>query len=139
MTMFKAQALMRNLKQELSEILSGVAYTDSTDSNGMPILKLVASSETIFVKIEVDDPNDGRVNSVGVAQQRYSPHKATILQDSTATSKAVRYSVEAKVIQLGTKVLMYEVNPLPSSYDISGASLITTLWPDSINKLTDQQ
>lgn len=139
MTLFKAQALMRNLKQELLEVLAGVAFTDSTDSNGMPILKLVASSETIFVKIEVDDPNDGRVNSVGVAQTRYSPHKSTLLQSSTATSKLVRYVTEAKVIQQGTKVLMYEIASLPSNYDLSGATLIATIWPDSINKLTNQQ
>jgi hypothetical protein len=130
---------MRNLKQELSLALASVVFTDSQDANGMPILKLVASGETIFVKIEAEDPNDGRQNAVGGAQARYSPHKSTILRDSTAVSEAVRIQVLAKCVLQGTRVDIYEVDPLPSSYDLTGATLITSEFPDSINKLTDQQ
>ena len=139
MSLFKAQAMMRNLKQELSLAIAGASFVDSQDSNGMPITQISAGGESIFINIAVEDPNDGLQNAVGSAQPRYSPHQATILQDSTPTSLNVRYMVQAKVNALGAKTQVWEIHPLPGSYSLSGATLISTIYPDTINPLTNQQ
>lgn len=138
MTAFKAQAHMRQYKQDLKISLVSPTFVDTTDADGFPILKVTASSETFFAKIETLG-NAGRVNAVGLPQQAYSPHKCTLLQDSTITSRNVKYRSIARAMLMGMRLDIYEVNPLPSDYDLTGATLVSSIEPDDINKLTDSQ
>lgn len=139
MSLFKAQAHMRELKQRLSLLIAGAAITDALDSNGMPSIKLVKSSETIFVHIDTYD-NAGRVDGLGLPQRSYSPHKVQILRDSdTISAQSVRDTVLAACSKLGMKLEVWEQASLPASFDISSATLALSLPSDEVNPLTMSQ
>jgi hypothetical protein len=140
MTAFKAQAHMRTLEEHLSEQIAGLTFTTTYDANFNPTDLFVANSESIYVNIATDT-SQPRVDALGLTQRAYSPHIATILQVPAANASdfGVRAIVLSAVAFLGTKVLLYEINPLPGSYTLSGATLVATMYPDAINKLTDQQ
>lgn len=137
---FKAQAMMRDLKQRLQLTVAGsVTYTDSLDANNFPSLKVVKGSETIFVHIE-DVGNAGRVDGLGLAQRAYSPHKVQILQDlDTISDRDLRAKVLAESVKCGAETELWEKATLPSTFDLSGATLQATIKSDAINPLTAQQ
>lgn len=140
MTAFKAQAHMRTLQEHLSEQIASITYTNSFDADFNPIALIAASGESIWVNIATDT-SQPRVDALGLTQRAYSPHIATILQvpAANATNFGVRAQVLAQTMFLGLKTLLYEVNPLPASYTLTGAALVATIYPDGLNKLTDQQ
>lgn len=139
MTAFKSQAHMRELKQRLQLSLSAAAFTDALDNNGLPSLKIVKGSETMFIKIDLYD-NAGRVDGLGLAQRVYSPHKCQILQDEdTISDKAMRAIVLAACAKLGMKIELWEKATLPSSFDLAGATLAAEIRSDEINPLTQSQ
>lgn len=142
MTAFKAQAHMRTLEEHLKEQIAGLTYTTTYDSNFNPTDLFVngAATESIYVNIATDTAQP-RVNSLGLTQTAYSPHIATVLQVPAADAAdfGMRAILLAAVAFLGTKTYLYEVNPLPASYTLTGATLVATIYPDAINKLTDEQ
>lgn len=137
MTAFKAQAMARDLQERLQAILAGAAFSTAYDASFNPTLKIVHSSETIFINIAAAG-NAGRVNSVGSSQPSYSPHIATVLQDSTPVDLNTRYACLDAAAWLGARLDVYEVHPLPASYDLTGATLVSSIYPDPYNKLTNQ-
>lgn len=142
MSLFKAQAHMRELKQRLQLQMASAVFTDSQDANGMPIEFIVNASESQFVKIEVDaTAASARVDGLGLAQQVYSPHKVTILRSSTAVDNATRERLVAACGKLGMKLDIYQIAGTPSSYasDLAGATLLVELRSDEINPLTQSQ
>jgi hypothetical protein len=137
MSAFKAQAMARNLTQRLkAQVAPTLTITQTLDANNMPILKIEKGAEKIFVKIEVEQNPSGGVNAVGIAQESYSPHAVTILRDSTASDADLREKTSSEAIKLGTKVDIYQVDPMPASYDLTGASKVASLPSDPYNKLT---
>lgn len=140
MTAFKAQGHMRKFKETLTALLSGVTYVDSFDASFNPITLLTSAGESIYVAI-APVSNAGRVDSLGLSQTSYSPHQVTILQVPSAngTDFNTRYQTLACATAIGAKSLIYEINPLPGSYTLSGAALVSTIYPDPFNKLTNQQ
>lgn len=139
MSLFKAQAHMMELKQRLSLLISGAVFTESVDSNGMPTLQLVASGETIFIHIETEG-NAGRVDGLGMPQRAYSPHKVQILRDSdTITSQNVRDIALISCGKLGMKMEIWGQATLPSSFDLTSATLALTLPSNEIHGLTMSQ
>jgi len=140
MSAFKAQAMARNLQQRLkAQVAPTLTITQTLDANSMPILKLAKGGETIFIKIEVEQNPSGGVNAVGMAQESYSPHAVSILRDSTATDQDLREKASSEAVKLGSKVNLFEVNPLPSVYDLTGASLAASISSDPYNKLTQSE
>jgi hypothetical protein len=130
---------MRELKQRLSLSISGAVFTESMDAAGFPEMKVVASGETIFVKIETLD-NAGRVDGLGLPQRVYSPHKCEILQDAdTISSLAVRYTILGACAKLGMRLEIWEKAALPSSFDLSGATQVDVIRADEINPMTSSQ
>lgn len=139
MTAFKAQASMREYKQQL-KLSVAVAFVDSIDANQYPSVRMTGpSSEIIWAHIETFG-NADRVNSVGLAQPSYSPHKIQLLLDAdTINNLAFRYRAIAEAARLGMKTEIYQINSLPSVWDLTGATLVATINPDPINKLTNVQ
>jgi hypothetical protein len=145
MSLFKAQAHMRELKQRLKLLMSaasfsGSQYADQLDANGMPILKVVNAGESQFIHIETVG-NAGRVNGLGLPQDSYSPHKAEILRvpAANAADAATREIVLSACSKLGMRLEIWEQNPLPASFDLSGATMLLALPSDEINALTMSQ
>lgn len=140
MSEFKAQAHARELKQRLSLSVSGLTVSEDVDANGFPALKFVKSGETIFVKISTLPMPTGRVDGLGLPQRAYSPHQAQMLQDGdTVTNKELRAKVLAACAKLGMKLEIWENNTLPSSFDLTGATLIASIASDEIHPLTMSQ
>jgi hypothetical protein len=137
MAAFKAQAMSRELRQRLEAALSGLSIIESQDSGAMPILKIVKGSETVFVKTEVDGNPSGGVDGLDLSQRQYSPHRMTILRDGdTISDQEMREKITAECARAGCKVLLYEINPLPSAYDLTGATLKATLKSNQWHPLT---
>ena len=136
MSAFKAQAMARNFTQRLKAQAASVTISQTLDANSMPIMAISKGGETIFVKIEVDANASGGVNAVNAPQERYSPHAVSLLRDSTATDIDLREKASIEAAKLGCKVNLYEVNPLPGSYDLAGATLVAAIPSDPYNKST---
>jgi len=141
MTAFKAQAIARDIEQRVIAV-TGATYTESYDSNGMPILLFTSKlGEMIFVKVEVEPDPANPVDSLGLPQVIYSPHQCTLLEVpfAEATDLSFRAIVEMETAKHGTKTFLYQVNPLPASYSLAGATLITTDPSDPWNPLTQSE
>jgi hypothetical protein len=137
MSAFKAQAMARNLVQRLkAQVAPTLTVTQTLDANSMPIIKLEKGSESIFIKIEVEANASGGVNAVGVSQEKYSPHSVTLLRDAVAADADLREKATSEALKLGSKLSLYEVAAMPSSYDLTGASLIAVIPSDPYNALT---
>ncbi len=89
MSVFKAQATMRELKERLSLQLPSATISDAQDANGYPEIRVLYSTEIATAKIS-QDGNAGRVDGLGLSQRSYSPHLAELLVDDDQTSAASR-------------------------------------------------
>jgi|NOAtaT_7_FD_contig_31_6078651_length_963_multi_3_in_0_out_0_3 hypothetical protein len=146
MSLFKASAHARELKQRLKLLLPNATISESLDTNSMPILKISVNAENQFIKIETDD-NAGRVDGLGLSQRVYSPHVASIVQESDAPAGAEESEARIKCIssigKLGMKVSVWTGSGAgaETSYDDAktASSLVTTLPSDEINPLTMSQ
>lgn len=140
MTAFKAQAHQRELKQRLTLQTKGLVVVESLDSAGMPIAKYTKGSEVIWVKIETLPNASAPVDSLGLAQRLYSPHRVQILRDSdTISDAAFRELVTAACGKLGMKMEIWQQATLPSSFDLSGATKVADIAADEVNSLTLSQ
>jgi hypothetical protein len=139
---FKAQALMRDLKQRIGMTLAGAAYTDSLDASSYPQMLVVKGSESAFLKIEAVD-NAGRVDALGIAQTSYSPHKCSLIQlaDADAADDEMRAKVLAEAVKSFTEVWVYAhaAAGFPSTWSLAGCTLKAVIRSDAINPLTSQQ
>jgi len=138
MTSFKAQAHMRELKQRLSLSIAGATFSDSTDANGNPSMTMTSGAEVQEVHIE-DVGNAGRVDGLGLPQRAYSPHKVQVLRDPTASSVEAREKLTAACAKLGMKMEIWEVTPMPASFDLTLATLVAEIRSDEVNPLTQSQ
>jgi hypothetical protein len=134
---FKAVALVRRLKQQLSLQYAGLVLVDSFDTDDMPILSITSGAELIFVKIMTRDSI--RVDGLGLPQRAYSPHKVIVLRDSTISVAAVREIVSAECERLGTEVQVWHKAGLASWADFATATKIVDMFNDPVNPLTNAQ
>lgn len=139
MSAFKAQAHMRELKQRLQLSLAGATFQDNLDGDGYPELQMTVGSEVQFVKIKTVD-NAGRVDGLGLPQESYAPHKCMILRDGdTISSVEARERLVAACTKLGMKLEVWQINTLPSSFDLTGATKLYEVASDEIHSLTKSQ
>jgi hypothetical protein len=146
---FKCQALATRLQEKLQGSLSTSATFSTTyDGNGAPTLKVVNASETIYITI-ASEPDASRVDSVGAPQTSYAPTDVFVLEDSTPVDLNTRYITHDAAAWLGTKLYIYEIHPVapptptnnttqPFNYAPSGATLVSAIYPDPYNALTNQ-
>ena len=141
MAAFKAQATAMLLQQNLQLQLPSVVIALSYDSNFFPILKITNASEIQYVYIEAEPDGSAHVNSLGLPQTVYSPHQAIVLRvpDADAVDPNTRNLVAFEVSKMGMKIQIYEVTPIPASFTLAGATLVSTIGSDPINKETESQ
>lgn len=125
--MAKRFSIARFLKDRIQSVAAGTNVAQSNDLQNMPVLTVSRGSETIFIKIETEPYVAGNVDSIGLPQTVYTPHRLIILRDSSISDAALRELVSSEAVKSGSKVLIYEVNPLPTSFNLTGATLIATL------------
>lgn len=152
MSVFKASAHMRELKQRLSLLLPASSISESADSaDQMPLLVVVSNGEHQHVKIEVDG-NQGRVDGLGLPQRAYSPHICKLVQESAAPAGAQEASARAKVIaacaKLGMKLMIDQAAGVGAESNwadavaavaADGGAVKMSLPSDEINPLTSSQ
>jgi hypothetical protein len=148
MSLFKAQAHMRELKQRLSMQMQSASFEDALDANGMPILVISENSEKHFVKIKTLDDASGHIDGLGLAQQVYSPHECLILREDQATSAPGNQDLRAKLDiacgKLGMKLTIKEGPGVKVAADYAAADALATtivaiIRSDEINPLTQSQ
>jgi hypothetical protein len=138
MSNFKAQAHMRELKQRLSLSLSGAVFTDALDVDGFPSMHVSRLGESISIKITALG-NAGRVDGLGLPQRVYSPHECQLLQAVTPADYATRFAIIAACGKLGMKLEIWQIDPAPSSFDLTGASKVAEIKSDEVNPMTQSQ
>ncbi|HSV26692.1 MAG TPA: hypothetical protein VLH60_02260 [Sedimentisphaerales bacterium] len=149
MSVFKAQAVARELKQRLA--LQGLVVTESADAAKFPILSIVAAAEQLHVKIEMLPDPAAHVDGIGLPQRLYSPHMATLIEsilpsgalpaDQTA-SLIVRERVFAAVAKLGMKIALRVIDGAVSpdyATALAASALATEIRSDEIHGLTMSQ
>lgn len=141
MSVFKAQAHRRALKQNLSLTESGAIFTESDDTDGMPLLKIEKGGETIFAKFAVAG-NAGRVDGLGLAQRAYSPHECYMLQSDAANG--VDFELRARVLancaNFGMALFIYEDSAgQPASYSLAGKTLLAKIKADPFQPIMQSQ
>ena len=148
MSLFKAQAHMRELKQRLQIQMPTANFGDALDASSMPILVINENSENHFVKIQTLPDAANHVDGLGLAQRVYSPHEAIILREAQATSAAGNQDLRAKLDiatgKLGMKLTIREGTGVAAAASYAAAdSLATTtvaeIRSDEINPLTQSQ
>jgi hypothetical protein len=151
MSVFKAAAHVRELKQRLSILLPSSTISESSDTDTMPTLTIQTGTEYQNLKISVDG-NQGRVDGLGLSQRAYSPHVCQLIQESAAAADAAKASARAKVLagcaKLGMKITLQQAADAGLSANWtaavaavaadSGATTIV-LPSDEINPLTSSQ
>lgn len=148
MSLFKAHAHMRELKQRLSIQLQGASFEDALDSNSMPILVVSENSEKHFVKIKTLDDVSGHVDGLGLPQRVYSPHECIILREAAASADSanadLREKLTAASAKLGMKLTIKEGTGVETAADYAAADALATttvavIRSDEINPLTQSQ
>ena len=151
MSMFKAAAHMRELKQRLGMLLPASTLSDNVDSDGMPLLVVKTNSEYENIKIYVDG-NADRVDGLGLPQKAYSPHICQVVQESAAPAGSAEAIARAKILsavaKLGMKIILEEAASAGAAASwadalaavAADAGAITAVIPsDEINPLTMSQ
>jgi hypothetical protein len=123
MSVFKAQATMRELVQRLQLIMPAATitttYNSATDTltqpvptltspPGTPSIAVIYNAEYALAEILLDT-NAGRVDGLNLPQQVYSPHIAELIQDSDQTSAAaatLKAIMQYSLAKLGMKVII---------------------------------
>lgn len=140
MAFAKAQAMSRNFSDRLQASISGVTYAQYLDAASMPETLYTKGSENIWVKMETEPDAAAPVDALGLTQRLYSPHRVTLLQDGdTVSDKELRAKVLDLAGKQGCKVLLYEINTLPATYTLAGATLVATIPSDPWNPLTQSE
>lgn len=148
MSLFKAQAHMRELKQRLQIQIPSASFSDALDANSMPILVISENSEAHFCKIKTLDDASGHVDGLGLAQRVYSPHECIILREAAATADAanadLRERLTAAAGKLGMKLTIREGTGVETAADYAAADALATstiviIRSDEINPLTQSQ
>lgn len=144
MTVFKAIATMRELKQRMQLCGAFDSFVDAVDASGNPILVAIKGAEKHFIKIEPVD-NAGRVDGLGLSQRVYSPHIARLIQEDTATAAevAARAFCLAALCKLGMKLEIQEGPAAGAAADYAAADVlgvvVATIPSDEIHGLTMSQ
>lgn len=150
MSVFKAQATMRELKQRLQLTMPSAVLTDAQDANGYPAVKVLYQAETALAKI-AQDGNAGRVDGLNLPQQSYSPHIAELLQDNDQTSvpaAELKSRMAAAMGKLGMKLIIKadtqaNLNTAGAAgFDaafVAAPDSVATLRSDEINPLIQSQ
>lgn len=150
MSVFKAQATMRELKQRLQLQMPSAVMTDAQDANGYPAISILYNSNTALAKI-AQDGNAGRVDGLGLSQRSYSPHIAELLQNNdlvTVASAELKARMHASMGKLGMKLIIKadsDANVVAAGaagFDAAftaAPDAVATLRSDEINPLTQSQ
>jgi len=156
---FKAQAMARDLAVRLKNRIAGVTIQEDLDSERFPTFRCyVTAGQSAFVRISTDferSDEDGHVDSLGLAQRVYTPHKTELLKgDETDTTAIVSATEEAAyramVIQLtaelsknGTKFIIREGSGVLADTnwadaDTAASTTVAEVRSDDIHGLTKQ-
>lgn len=147
MSMFKAQAMARDLKMRLELSIAGITVTQYLDANGFPTLKVMKSSDLVgYCKIE-DFGNFSRIDGLGLTQRSYSPEIIKVAQEdigtTAPTTMAERYPMLAEIVKCGSSVSIYEKEALADSETdvdtIAALSLLCEIKSDVINPVLSSQ
>lgn len=123
MSAFKAQAMMRELKQSLELLVPGLSIEEGTDASFFPLLRAAKGGESLFVKIEMLPDLAGHKDGLDLPQRIYSPHKITIERDAVMVEAAFKEIVSSECVKLGSKVSIYEKAGVAASTDLTGFNL----------------
>ena len=118
MSLAKANSLMRTLREKLVlRLPSTYLFSDSVDASGNPVLTIAqkapwVTADNYFVIRVMPLPQIG-VNSLGLAQEAFTPHVVQIDTEASATAHVsfvkdlVMEPVLFEVFRLGTMVDFY--------------------------------
>lgn len=123
MSVFKANAIARNLKERLEASLSDASISTEL-SDSFPVIRVVRGTETILIKVDAFSPIVDSVNLVGNSQEVYAPHKIIILRDNSPSDAPLREVVSAEVAKSGSTFEIYEIASMPASFSLTGATLL---------------
>lgn len=126
MSVFKANAIARNLKERLEASLANATIT-SENSDSFPVIRVVRGSETVLIKVDVFVPVVDLTNLVGNNQEIYAPHRLIILRDNSPSDVPLREVVTAEVAKSGSTFEIYEIASMPPSFSLTGATLIVKI------------
>lgn len=142
----KAESIARQLKEDLALRLSTLTVADGFDASGNPqvtVGTLAAASESAYIRVIPE--TSLQVDSLGLSQRVYTPHKIQIVLESFTTAN-LTYMTAPKFMLLlgeclkhGTKVELY-LSPnteVVAVGEILAAQLVQT-WNHLWQPLTNQ-
>lgn len=155
MAAFKAQAMIRTLKEQLRLSVAGASFVEGSDSSFFPILLVSkgagASAEAILIKIEMLPDDAQHKDALDQPQRLYNPHRIRVLREDEAGTEVpqqrdLREKVTSECIKLGSKVEIWEKEGIRlataiSAYDLTGATKVAEVGADNrkANPLTNSQ
>lgn len=150
MSVFKAQATMRELKQRLQLQMPSAVISDAQDSDGYPAIMVTIASNHALAKI-AQDGNAGRVDGLGLPQRSYSPHIAQLIQNNDLATVAAA-ELKARMVAAMGKLGMKLVIKADADADLASAGAagfdtewaaapdaVATIRSDEVNPLTQSQ
>jgi len=87
---FKSISLMRKLKQDLQLRLAGRIFSESTDSDGYPVLLITADATpttveaNVILRIRPMQDDIARTDGLGLPQRVYTPFQLEVIGQKTA-------------------------------------------------------
>jgi len=147
MSLKKSEVLMRSLKEKLQLRLPAYLFTDSYDASGNPCLKVAVDATWTtadqWANIRILPKASLGVNSIGQAQEGFSPHVCQIMTEKSAAAaisflsmvnSAIIYT-EAKSLGTILEFYMTATTVEPTIAAIAAGTLQLTL-DDLFNPLT---
>jgi len=150
---FKAQAISRDLAVRLKNRIAGLSIQQDVDTDRFPTLQCKIGAKSVWVRLSTDferSEDDGHVDSLGLAQTVYSPHKAEIIQEDSAgvvgvdpSTVELRAQVLAECSKLGMKLIVREGEGVQddtsfAAADAAGTTTVAVIKSNDINPLTQQ-
>lgn len=150
---FKSQAMARDLTVRLKNRIAGLTVQEDLDSDRFPTLQCQTGGESVWIRIQTDaqrSEDDGHVDSLGLPQNVYTPHKTEILQEDagdttvpTAAYNSLAAQILAEVSKNGTKVIVRAGEGVGAAADFAAADTaaadtVAEIRSDDIHPLTAQ-
>jgi len=147
MSLKKAEVLMRTLKEKLGFRLPAMILTDSRDVSGNPVLTVAADAawntgdEWATIKIKPVDQIG--VNSIGQAQESFSPHVCQLVAEESAAAgvsylkdtTSMALEIELKALGCILELYLSAITDEPNESEIVDANL-KARYDDIVNPLT---
>ena len=139
MSVKKAEALMRSLKEKLAFRFPGFILAESKDANENPVLSIsdgtpATGEQNAVIRIKPIDAHG--VNVLGMAQEMFSPHQLQIAVEESALIAGASFlsaANSAKIIseaaKTGVKVELYmrATGAIPTTADMIAANKIAEI------------